>query len=259
MQRGLRQAIHASRAAEARAQRPLRRPLARNTWQHSEKRRPSFASCSPLHCLADDARHAEAASEERIPKMQSTPKTIAWVSAACIGAVVIGGASLASPDGHRGKPGMFASHLPPPPPPPPSPELLSQMLSGAETEIGIRQAQLDSWRDFTAALIAVMTPPRPPDEQGLERASSSTNKDDAAAPFSLAQFAADDAIRRAKRAEALKLAIDALKQQLTPDQLTVVVDIEKRLKRHHAMAMAHRPPPPPGPPRGDDPKTPDPR
>lgn len=129
---------------------------------------------------------------------------------------------------------------------PPPEFMLATRLAALETRIGVRTEQLDAWRDYTSALQAMLSPPRPdhgpggpggpggPEAKGPDAAGG---KPDA---FAFQERLADDVTARAVSAGKLKDAITVLRTKLTPDQLEILASAER----------PHGPPPGPwgGPP-----------
>ncbi|WP_238120483.1 MULTISPECIES: Spy/CpxP family protein refolding chaperone [unclassified Xanthobacter] len=149
-----------------------------------------------------------------------------------------------------GQPG--GRRMGPPGPPPPGPLALAGRLAAAETAIGIRVDQLDVWRDFTDALQATATPPRPA-RRPARPARSDTAEADAPAPFSGIEAMASRLQERGKAGEQLAKATAALKAKLTPAQL-------ERVARLGPALMPPRRPAPPAPlggPNGPDMPGPD--
>ncbi|MBZ9746564.1 hypothetical protein LB516_15015 [Mesorhizobium sp. CO1-1-7] len=134
---------------------------------------------------------------------------------------------------------------------PPPEFMLAARLAALETRVGIRSEQLDAWRDYTSALQAVLSPPRPdrgpggtgrpggPDGGPQARGPDAgpAGKPD---PFAFQERLADDVTARAASAAKLKDAIAELRAKLTPEQLEILVSAER----------PHGPPPGPwgGPP-----------
>ena len=93
---------------------------------------------------------------------------------------------------------------------------LAEMLSGAETLLGIRANQLDAWRDYTSALLALFEPPAPPPQPD----------ENAGRAFAREQQMIRAITERAAKAAALEKAIAALQPVLTPDQLDKLGKLE---------------------------------
>ena len=142
-------------------------------------------------------------------------------------------------------PGGFGPHHGPPPE-----FMLAARLAALETRIGIRSEQLDAWRDYTSALQAVLTPPRPDHgpggRRGLEGPGGPGGPDAKGPeggtpdPFAFQEKLADEVTKRAVSAGKLKDAIAALRAKLTPEQLEILASADR----------PHGPPPGPwgGPP-----------
>lgn len=94
--------------------------------------------------------------------------------------------------------------------------LLAARLSALETRVGIREDQLNAWRDYTTALQNLLSAP----ETKLRATEGTTDgpKD----PFDREQKLAERIERRAASAERLKSAIATLRAALSPQQLEVL-------------------------------------
>ncbi|RUX74699.1 hypothetical protein, partial [Mesorhizobium sp. M7A.F.Ca.CA.004.08.2.1] len=108
---------------------------------------------------------------------------------------------------------------------PPPEFMLAARLAALETRVGIRTEQLDAWRDYTSALQAVLSPPRPnhgrpgsAEAKGPDAAGPGGKPD----PFAFQEKLADDVTARAVSAGKLKDAIAELRAKLTPEQLEVL-------------------------------------
>ncbi|MFD2032802.1 hypothetical protein ACFSKM_25815 [Ancylobacter dichloromethanicus] len=101
--------------------------------------------------------------------------------------------------------------------------IASLLLSAQETALGIRTDQMDAWRGYTTALIALL-----PSGDRLARWTDETKRAEAQA-FDLAQDIAGAAIERGEKARALQDAVSNLKAVLTPEQMGMARQMQKRL------------------------------
>ncbi|OYX11120.1 MAG: hypothetical protein B7Z15_12400 [Rhizobiales bacterium 32-66-8] len=97
------------------------------------------------------------------------------------------------------------------------------LLSAQETALGIRTDQMDAWRSYTTALIALL-----PSGERLGRWTDETKRAEAQA-FDLAQDIAGAAIERAEKARALQDAVSRLKTALTPEQMSLAKQMQEKL------------------------------
>jgi hypothetical protein len=110
----------------------------------------------------------------------------------------------------------------------PQPAMMAAtLLAAAETTIGIRADQLDAWRAFSSALVALLEPPAPPPPPSMD--DDETGERD---PFARVVWLAGEVAERGRRAEALEAAIAALRPVLTAEQTERLAAFEARLRPH---------------------------
>lgn len=97
------------------------------------------------------------------------------------------------------------------------------LLSAQETALGIRSDQAQAWRNYTNALVDLL-----PSGKRIARWADKPKRESAEA-FDLAQDLAAGAMERAEKAKRLREAIDALKAELSPDQLRTAQQMQAAL------------------------------
>lgn len=101
--------------------------------------------------------------------------------------------------------------------------IAGMLLSAQETALGIRTDQMDAWRGYTTALIALL-----PSGERLGRWTDEKKRAEAQA-FDLAQDIAAAAIERGEQARALQDAVSRLKTTLTPEQMSMAKQMQEKL------------------------------
>lgn len=110
----------------------------------------------------------------------------------------------------------------------PQPAMMAAtLLAAAETAVGIRADQLDAWRAFSSALVALLEPPAPPPPPSTD--DDETGERD---PFARVEWLAGEVAERGRRAEAVEKAIEALRPVLTEEQTARLAAFEARLRPH---------------------------
>lgn len=196
------------------------------------------ASASADRETPDTARvqaQAQTKSQDRAPMTErAEPIRLAEVSpcAPAPGSFACVQSPRGEQDGRRGPPsGMAPGPDRPFPPHGPGPLMLAARISAIETLIGINADQLDSWRDYTDALQAVLRSPVAPEDF----------KGDPPDALTQSAMLARRAAEQGQYALALAAAVEELRGKLSPDQL-------ERLKQAGPLLPPHPPGPAFGPP-----------
>lgn len=110
--------------------------------------------------------------------------------------------------------------------------MIAGKLSALETLIGVHSNQLDAWRDYTGALIDLLTPPKhePPGQPAMEGAAAPPPAGGGDGQVLLfGERLADHMLDRAAKAKVLKDKAAALRNVLNADQLAKLEDAERTL------------------------------
>lgn len=127
---------------------------------------------------------------------------------------------------------------------PRGPFALAERLSNLEVILGIKSAQLDVWRDYTSAFLALTEPPQRPDfGPGPGSGPQPAPQPDGETPPQPGQQPAvrearlpgeglaDRIIGRADKARTFQQAAEALRGALAPDQLEKLTRLESEMMR----------------------------
>lgn len=112
--------------------------------------------------------------------------------------------------------------------------MAAMLLSAQETALGIRTDQMDAWRGYTTALIALL-----PSGERLDGWADKKKGGEAQA-FDLAQDLANAAIARGEKARVLAQAISKLRAALTPEQMSMARQMQERLVERIVSVIAWR-------------------
>ena len=98
--------------------------------------------------------------------------------------------------------------------------------------LGIKTAQLDAWRDYTSALLAMVQPPVRPALNGADNQQPSNNANAQSEARLPGERMADRAIERADQARTVQEAAAALRGVLTPEQMEKLAGLNRQMMRH---------------------------
>lgn len=111
---------------------------------------------------------------------------------------------------------------------PDSPEFsVAGHLSAMELTIGVKAEQLNAWRDYTSALLALLAP-EPPKNPNINHHDNDDATHQAKDPFDREGKLADHILKRAVAAQKLKDAIETLRTALGADQLRLLATFDEQ-------------------------------
>lgn len=104
---------------------------------------------------------------------------------------------------------------------------LATQLSAIELTVGVRAEQLNAWRDYTSALLALLAP-EPRKDKNADPHDNGDRTDQAKDPFDREGKLADHILKRAVAAQKLKDAIATLRTTLGADQLRLLATLSEQ-------------------------------